>query len=270
MTASANHRRVVRTRACALVLLGLAVWSPRVTAGEPQGRAGTPTPTQLQASPDFLLGAPRAFLGLRGSLVVPRAGGELFAFVTDQLTLDRSGFRSRGFAADAGLVLTPILDVVAGFDLTRRTAVSEYRRFVTAGRNPIEQATALEQTSLSAGVRVSPFGRGRRVSRYAYIPRRVAPYAGAGLTATRYSFSQRGQFVDFTDNSIFTDRFASEGWAAGPYVNGGVDLQAWKRLYLTIDGRYSWLHGALGSDFSGFDGIDLTGVRLGTGLSVVF
>jgi hypothetical protein len=119
-------------------------------------------------------------------------------------------------------------------------------------------------------VRYSPLGRGRSISRYAFIPRRLVPYAGGGVTFAFYQFSQRGQFVDFSDLSIFTDRFASDGWTSGPYAHAGVDVQAWKRLFVTFDGRYTWLHSTLDSDFSGFDGIDLAGFRASTGISIVF
>lgn len=236
--------------------------------GEPQG-SPTARP-ELRTSPDFLLDAPRAWLAMRGSVMVPRASGDLFAFVTDQLTLGTSDFRTRGVAADVGIVLTGKVDLVIGTDVTSRSSSSEYRRFVTAGRTPIEQTTTFSQKQLSAGVRFSPMGRGRRISQYAFIPSRLAPYAGAGLTTAYYRFAQAGQFVDFTDFGIFNDQFASAGWAAGPYVNGGVDVQVWKRLYVSVEGRYSWMHGALDSDFSGFDGIDLAGFRGGTGINIVF
>ncbi|MGC4082729.1 MAG: hypothetical protein QM736_11610 [Vicinamibacterales bacterium] len=54
------------------------------------------------------------------------------------------------------------------------------------------------------------------------------------------------------------------------FVNGGIDVQVWKGLSVTFDGRYTWMHSDLGTDFSGFDGIDLSGFRYGTGISVAF
>lgn len=259
-------RRVLAAAVFTLVLPWAATAAPD---GEPLAPQAT-QPTALRTSPDFLLDAPRAWLSLRGSMVVPRASGELFAFVTDQLTLGKSDFRARGYSADLGIVLGRTLDLVIGADITSRSSASEYRRFVTASRAAIEQTTTFRQKQVSAGVRLSPLGRGRRISQYAFIPAKVAPFAGAGIATGYYTFDQVGQFVDFTDFGIFNDRFASDGWAAGPYVNGGVDVQLWKRLYLSVEGRYSWMHGALDTDFSGFDGIDLAGFRGGTGINIVF
>ncbi|MGC4082730.1 MAG: hypothetical protein QM736_11615 [Vicinamibacterales bacterium] len=53
-------------------------------------------------------------------------------------------------------MLTRTVDVVAGFDVSRRAAGSEYRRLVTSNRDAIEQTTRLNQSSVSAGFRFSP------------------------------------------------------------------------------------------------------------------
>ncbi len=224
----------------------------------------------ISRTPDFLIGAPKVRLGLRGAWLMPRAGGDLFSFVGDQLTFESADLRARGVAMDLAITLAPRLDLVTGFERSSRATGSEYRQFVASNGLPITQTTRLEQKGVILGLRYLPLGSGRRISRLAFIPRRVTPYAGAGVTATFYSFSQRGQFVDFTDRSIFTDAFVSDGWAFGPFVRGGAELQVWKRLYVAVDGRYGWLHGALDSDFSGFDGIDLAGFRASTGFGIAF
>lgn len=250
--------------------LGAVCLGAPVSAADGEQDRPTLAAPAFDRTPDFFVGAPRVWWGLRGSQLFPRAGGDLFSFVTDQLTLDRQQFRARGFATDLGVRLSPRLDLIAGFDRARRTAPSEYRRFVASNAQPIAQQTELSQHALAVGVRVSPLGHGLEVSRFAFIPRRVTPYAGAGAVLNHYRFSQRGQFVDANDLSIFGDSFSSDGWSMGPYVNGGVDVQLWKRLYLSFDGRYSWVHSSLGSDFTGFDGIDLAGLRASSGIRVAF
>ena len=222
------------------------------------------------APADFFIGAPRAWLAFRGNQLFPRAGGDLFAFVTDQLTVERSQFRSRGFSTDLGIALGSRLDVVGGFDSNRASTPSEYRHFIASNAQAITQRTELTQRAFTVGARYSPIGRGLAISRFAFIPRRIAPYVGGGALVTYYRFSQQGQFVDAADLSIFTDRFYSDGWSVGPYVNGGADVQVWRHLYVTFDGRYSWAHSSLGTDFQGFDGIDLAGFRASSGFSVVF
>ena len=229
-----------------------------------------PEPAPAESAADFLFGAPHAWLGVRGSYLVPRAGGDFFTFVRDQLTLDTADFRAAGLSGDLGIVLPHGLDVVVGADVNRRTAPSEYRHFIASNGQPIAQTTRVRQTGVRAGLRWSPLSRGQRISRLAFIPRRVVPYVDAGVTTTFYSWSQVGQFVDANSFAVFNDHFGSDGWATGPYAGGGVDLQLYRVLYFTVHARYTWLHGALGSDFTGFDGIDLSGLRTSTGFTVMF
>lgn len=237
--------------------------------GDASPSAQRPGPL-TDAVPDFFFAQPRGWVAVRGGLVLQRAGGDLFSFVTDQLTLAPADFRARALNLEAGVMVSPTLAIEAGYDLSLRNVASEYRRFVTASRDPITQTTRLNQSGLAVGLRYTPTGHGQRISRFAFIPRRLTPYVGGGVQMTYVTFRQSGSFVDFTDQSIFRDVFSSAGWTLGPFVRGGVDLQVWRRLYVSGDVRYTWMRADLGSDFSGFDGIDLSGIRGATGISVKF
>src|SRR4051794_13441352 len=236
----------------------LALIAAFVLVAAAAGRAGAagPDPAPAQApmvappsasnsSADFFFGPPRVWLNIRGSILVPRASGDLFTLITDQLTVDRSDLRAGGFGTDFGTVLTPAFDWVIGFDVNRNDTVSEYRHFIASNDQPIKQRNEFRQAGLSTGVRFTPGGRGTRISNYAFVPRRLAPFAGGGVTVAHYSFTQQGQFVDYTDLAVFTDRFTSDGWSVGPYIQGGADVQAWKHLFITFDARYTWMHSDL-------------------------
>ena len=268
---SEPYRRRWRDATLAACLI-LAVTASRAAAAddEQQVPVQAPVAAPVTSSADFLFGAPRAWIAIRGSVLFPRAGGDLFTFVNDELTVDKSDLRSGGFGADVGAILTPSIDIVIGFDVNRNETASEYRKYIASNGQPIAQHNELHQYGISAGLRFTPRGRGRSVSRYAFLPRRVVPYAGGGVIVGYYSFAQRGQFVDYADLSVFNDRFMSDGWSVGPYLQGGADVQVWKHLFVTFDGRYTWMHAGLDADFVGFDGIDLAGFRGGTGISVVF
>lgn len=259
-----------------LLLLGFGLCAALATPVGAANGPGDPSTGEQPSSPptegppDFFLSQPRGWIAARGGLLVPRAGGELFSFVSDQLTLGPSDFRSAAFNLELGVNLSQTLAVEGGFDVSKRHVASEYRRFVTASRTPIAQTTRLNQSGMTLGVRYTPTGHGQRISRLAFIPRRMTPYVGAGVQMTYFNFRQSGNFVDFTDSSIFSDIFASDGWTFGPFVRGGVDLQVWRRLYVNGDVRYTWMRSDLGPDFSGFDGIDLASVRGATGVSIKF
>ena len=236
------------------------------TAGDPEPQAQTPRPDQ--PAPDFLFGQPRGWFGLDAGLVLPRAGGELFKFVSNQLTVEKHDFRSPGVNLQGGFLISPRMDAVVGVDMSQANVTSEYRDFVSDDRLPISQATSFDQVNLSGSLKIALLPRGRNISRYVWVPRKIVPYVGGGGGAFYYKFEQAGDFVDFRTFKIFKDTFTSEGWTASGHVFGGADIRIWRALFLNADARYVWAHAQLGTDFVGFDGIDLSGFRLATGLSV--
>ena len=253
--------------AAAGVLLGLMTGSAFA-----QPSPGQPTPGFSQDLPeaDFLFGRPRAVLGLRGSLFLPREGSDLFEFVQDQLTIDRGDFRAFAFTADVAVPVSSRLDVVGGVDLSRRVIASEYRDFVDNQLLPIEQESQLRQNGIFASLRLALAPRGRQVGRFAWIPARVQPYVGVGGGLVFWEFRQTGDFVDFADFGVFADTFRASGTAPAAHVLGGLDIVAYKRLMLSVDGRYQWARGELSEDFVGFEPLDLSGFRAAVGISIAF
>lgn len=230
---------------------------------------GSPARAQGEA-PDFLFGTPKAWISLSGTWLVPRASGDLFTFVSDQLTLDRSDFRRPAFTGSFGLPLFRRFDVVGDVEISHQSIPSEYRAYVKADRSSIAQTTEFDQATLGFGIRYLPLGRGQTISQYAFLPRRVTPFVGAGASVVHYNFQQSGEFVDFVDLSIFPHSFQSGGWSLGPHVDGGADLQIWRMFFLNVAARYAWAHSTLSRDFVGFEGIDLSGFKSSTGITVVF
>jgi hypothetical protein len=244
---------------CALTALPLA--SP-AAAQEPRQAPG--------ATRDFLFGQPRGSVSVRGSWIVARAGSDLFDFVTTQLTVDRRDFNAPAIGAEIGVALGPQLEVLGGVEWSNKKTQSEYRRFVDNNNLPIAQETHLQNLHFGGSLKYSFWPRGRTISRLAWVPRGVAPYVGAGAGVVRYEFFQRGDFVDFVDNSVFTSTFGSKGWAPAGHVFGGVDLQVFRLLFVQVEGRYLWASGELDRDFVDFDPIDLAGFRTTAGVSFLF
>ena len=148
---------------------------------------------------------------------------------------------------------------------------SDYRLFEDNFGLPIQQTTELSQLNLTASAKFSLLPRGRAISRLAWIPRTFIPYVGAGGGYGRYNFRQNGDFVDFDNgNRVFTDTFRSEGWAPTFHVLAGTDIQVYRHLILSLDGRYSWQHATLSQDFVDFEPIDLGGFRFGAGIHLAF
>jgi hypothetical protein len=241
------------------------------TAQAAPGEQDSPAPVQTpRRNPDFLFGRPDVSLGIRGDWVFSRGGSDWYDFVTDQFTIDDGAFNAPGITFELGFSVTPKIDVVGGIDFSSTSTSSEYRDLVDNNRLPITQTTELWGTRISGSLKYALVPRGRDVGSLAWVPNTVVPYVGAGGGAHWFRLRQQGDFVDYQDLSIFTDVFRSSGWSPSAHVFGGADIRVYRRLYLTVEARYEWASGDLGADWIDFDPIDLSGLRVGTGINVVF
>jgi len=211
---------------------------------------------------DFLFGRPHGTVAFRTGRMMARAGSDLFTFVQGQLTVERKDFNAPALGLDLDLAIAPRATAVAGFDFSRSQTASEYRNFVDNNRLPIQQTTELREMNLSGSIKLDLMPRGREVSQHAWIPSMVTPYVGAGAGVMHSTFEQSGDFVDFTDSSVFTHLYSSTAWSPSAHVFGGVDVKGWKRVYFNGEARYLWSRADLGTDFSGFKPIDLAGLRV--------
>ena len=256
-------------RFCFVVVIVMAAASVPAAA---QDQAGLPPPEAPapRGAPDFLYGRPYGSLAVRGSWSLVRASSDWYDFVTDQLTLQRSDFNAPGFAVDFGITVTDRVEAVVGVDVSRMSASSEYRRFVDNNRQPINQTTRLSQANVTGGMKLALRERGRRVSALAWIPRGLVPYLGGGAGMLWYDLSQEGDFIDALDPrlAVFTDVFESQEWTPTAHVFGGVDVRVARSVFVTFDARYRWAAGDLSRQWVSFDPIDLSGLRLSTGISV--
>lgn len=221
-------------------------------------------------SRDFLLGQPIGWIAFRGSWLVPQANGDLFTFVNDQLTIDKGDFRTAGISGEFGVAIRPRVDLVGAIESGRQTVNSEYRHFIDNAGLPITQSTSIVQTNITGSVRFDLTSPGRAISRYAFVPSTITPYVGGGGGFFYYGLTQKGDFVDYATLRVFPDEFKSNGWSPSAHVLGGADIRWWRSLFVSVEARYVWAHGDLDSDFVGFDGINLDGFRLSSGISVFF
>src|SRR5689334_2370874 len=251
-----------------LLLFALILMASPVLAGQDQSSSSSSS--QPAPAADFLIGSPRVSVGVRGSWFMASTGSDIFDFITNEFTLEKKNFNTGSFNADFGVAVNDRLEILGGIDLNSMTQPSEDRdeeELLSNGtRVPITQSTSLEQFNVMISAKFSVIPRGRSISKLAWIPNTVVPYVGAGFGYGSYNFSQNGDFVDFVDKHIFTDTFRSEGWAPVMQVFAGTDIQMYKKLLFTLEGRYNWQHADLSTDFVDFDPIDLGGFRFGAGI----
>ena len=238
-------------------------------------------PVLAQGNGDgFLFRPPNGTVAIRGGFDHASAGSDLFTFVTDQLTVDRRDFSSATFVFDVSYKLVPRLDLLFSIGTSRTTIPSEYRAWLENGK-PIRQTTQLMRVPLTASIKSYLVQPGRSVGHFAWIPKRVAPYVGAGGGVMWHEFNQNGDFIDFETlrrnpvtgtieqyPKIFTDRFDSDGWVPTVHAFGGIEISLTPRLAVTTEGRFQWARAPLSRDFVGFDRIDLSGVSIASGILV--
>jgi opacity protein-like surface antigen len=254
--------------ACAAVVMA---W-PAAAISDPNPSSSSDEAPSAPA--DFMFARPRVTFGVRGNWIFASAGSDIHDLVTDTLTIERSSFDTPAFGGEVSFNINPRFDVSLGLEYSKQSLDSEYRDQVEQLPNgttiPIAQTTSLQHSNLYVSARFALLPRGRRISRFAWIPRSFVPYVGAGAGINSYSFQQDGDFVDFVDDRIFTDVFRSNGRTPSFHVFGGADIQVYKRMFMSLEGRYMWAEAPLSRDFIDFEPIDLGGFRFGAGLHVVF
>lgn len=218
----------------------------------------------------FLFHQPAGSLALRVGVSNATAGGDLFAFVTNELTLSRGDFSAPLFAIDLGFWNSPRGELSLGVTVTGTRTRSEFRDWLDQNNLPIEQTTTLRREALTMSAKWYLAPRGRSIGRLAWVPSRYAPYVGAGVGRMWYRFRQAGDFVDFTDNHVFNDTFQSKGWTWTGHAMAGVDIAISAPLFVTAEARYTRAAANLGRDFVGFDRIDLSGLTVTAGLAARF
>jgi len=77
---------------------------------------------------------------------------------------------------------------------------------------------------------------GRSFGRFAWVPRRYAPYVGGGGGVMWYQLRQTGDFIDFKTLKIFGDQFESNGWTPTVEAFAGTDVSLSARFAVSIEG----------------------------------
>lgn len=223
-----------------------------------------------EGGPGFLFHTPRVTLGVRGGFNIRSAARDSIGFwLTDTLTMRKSGFNAFSIAGDIGVAVAGPLEMVVSGGYATTSSPSEYRNWVDANDQPITQTTTLETVPLTLAARWYLTSRGRQIGSFVWVPARVMPYVGVGGGAMRYSLRQSGSFVDVADLSIWNDTFRSSGWTPIGMILAGADYSLGTRVVVNADARYVRAKASLSQDFAKLaDGIDLSGVQVSLGLHV--
>jgi opacity protein-like surface antigen len=218
----------------------------------------------------FLIGTPNGSFTIRGGWALASAHSDVFAFTTQNLTLDRGDFSSPALDLDLAFRLRPHTDVVFSTAVAGTRKKSEFRDLVDNDLNAIEQHTSFVRIPMTVSLKQYLTNRGRAIGKLAWIPSRLTPYVGAGAGVMWYDFKQLGDFVDFQTMDVFNTILESKGWAPTGYAVAGNEISVSPRFAIVTEARYGWAKSGLSTDFSGFDRIDLSGFSTTAGIAVRF
>lgn len=172
----------------------------------------------------------------------------------DILSFDVKDFNSGSIGIEWLLPFGEFFEAGVGAAFTSRTVPTVYGDFVNRNGSEIEQDLKLRVAPVTATLRVLPFGRSRAVQ----------PYLGGGVGFFAYRYSEVGDFVDFTDRSVFPDSFTASGTQAGPVALAGIRFPIGDRWSLGGEVRYQKATADLSDEFLGSK-LDLGGFHyLGT------
>ena len=182
----------------------------------------------------------------------------LFAFDLDQ-------FDNGSVGAEWLVGLGEYLEVGFGVGFYQQTVLSVYDDFVNVDGTEIEQDFTLRVTPITTTARFFPFGQRSAIQ----------PYAGAGVGLFNWRYSEVGEFIDFSSQTlaldIFRDQFVADGNDVGAVYLGGVRVLAGSRFAVGVEVRYQDVQGVLGID-QGFleERIDLGGLTTSLAFNVLF
>jgi len=236
------------------VAVGSAVAVPTGVARAQDGGSG------------FLFREPIVQFTVRGGYALASAGSDVFSFSTRELTVDRSDFSSGTIAGSMSFRLSPRLELAVEGAYMSAAIPSEFREWLDNNDLPIQQTTDFRRIPLTGSLKLYLAPRGRTLGEFAWVPARFAPYVGAGGGRMKYTFIQKGDFVDFKTLDVFGDRYETKGWATTAHAVAGADLTISPHVGLTTELRYTYAKGRMGQDFEGFDRIDLSGATATAGL----
>lgn len=189
----------------------------------------------------------------------PRGDSDFWLDTEQTFTLDHSDFNEAIVGISFVGSFGNHLEAAFNADFYDATVVSAVRGFVDEDGFPIFHDSTLRLTPLTVDVRFLPAGRYRVRSGGRYVKQPVF-YIGGGGGLALWEYEEVGDFVDFSDDSIFFDRFKDDGVAFEAHALAGVELPLGRTWSLLFEGRYSWVDDNLGRDFAGLGEIDLGGL----------
>jgi opacity protein-like surface antigen len=146
----------------------------------------------------------------------------------DPLLFEIKDFNFVTFGGEWLYAVSPYLETGVGVGVYQRSVPSIYRDLENVNGAEIAQDLKLRMVPITATVRFLPLGRSGPVE----------PYIGAGVGFINWRYTESGEFVDSSDDSIFRETYKANGTAVGPVILGGLRFPAGDAM--TVGFEYKW------------------------------
>ena len=156
-------------------------------------------------------------------------------------------------------------------DHYNESVVTEDRFYEYEDGSPILQSISLEKSYIGMEMILTPFGAGERFGSHAWAPKTFVPYLRLGAGILDWDYSENGDFVDYSDLTIFYDTYYSTGSTLGLQLGAGFRVKISPRMDAHFDYTYTHAEDSLnGSDFIGFGDLDLSSTSARVGITIKF
>jgi hypothetical protein len=150
----------------------------------------------------------------------------------DPLLFEINDFNFVTFGGEWLYAVSSYLETGVSISNYQRTVPSIYRDLENVNGAEIAQDLKLRMVPIDATIRFLPAGR-----------RGVEPYFGGGVSFINWRYSESGEFVDSSDDSIFRETYKANGTAVGPVVLAGIRFPASDALTVGVEFRKQWGEG---------------------------
>ena len=173
-------------------------------------------------------------------------------FACEPLLFQVKDFNNGTISADWVVGLGDFFEATGGIGYYQETTPSVYEFLTNTDGSEIVQDLKLRVVPITLTARFIPTTRLAAVQ----------PYIGVGVSFLNWRYSEIGDFVDTSDNSIFRATYEADGWKTVPVVLGGVKFPlGGDKFLLGAEVRWQTGDAKLPTGTDGFisDRIDLGG-----------
>jgi hypothetical protein len=193
---------------------------------------------------------------------MPDGQSDLWEYNSELLTVSPQDFNGLSLEAEFSAMTGNYLEFALGFGYYDSVHYSEYRDYLDSEGYPIEQQLSLRITPITFTFKGLPLGR--------KINSTIVPYVGGGFGVYLWRYDEIGDYIDFTDFTIWPTAFESSGADLGFHLVAGAEIPIGSQLGAVVEVKKTYIKGKLSGDFVGFERFDLGGLMLNFGVSYRF